>query len=148
MPSVGSHIVKAKGSSVWKSWTNFWAKHSDTWKKPLAVYTKNGGSWVKVWDERPEVTLVSRTKTFKTENYVGYTEYTIVVSVKANGFNTTSGAYGPTGAVLYDYTASPETVTANATTNVTITGYALDWWGTYPTVVCSNASGATSLAVT
>ena len=89
MPSVGSHLTRAKHAGVWKAWSKFWARHAGVWKRPLSVHVKSGGAWVKVYDERPVITNVTTSYfTDSSDPYVPVTTYYKNFTVAANGFQT------------------------------------------------------------
>lgn len=123
MPKVGSQSPQAKLSGVWKAWTNCWAKHSGSWKKPLSVHVKSGGSWVKVWDERPVLTITNNTRVITGTLQDPYTTFTTYFTVEANGFNTTitclenPNGY-PTGVLTVSSVSANDTVTGSASVTV------------------------------
>lgn len=144
MPSVGSHVPKAKDSGTWKSWSNFWAKHSGSWKKPLGVYVKSGGSWVKVWDERPTITLVERVYyTYPYAPGLYFSVFGLKFTVSANGFDTSLSS-------SVTEQPSPSSVSANTTSGtisvgVQYNGYYTDDPAKYPIITATNASGTSTL---
>jgi len=139
MPTVGSHLTRAKQGGVWKAWSNFWAKHAGVWKKPLSVHVKSGGSWVKVWDERPSVTGVSTSWFTDYSDFLPVTYYFKNFTISANGFDTTLTGTSPSGSVNFSQTS----VTANNTVGVSSSSA---WIGEYNpsnmhTVTATNVSG-------
>jgi len=140
MPSVNSHLTKAKNSGTWKAWTNFWGKHNGTWKKPLSVHVKSGGAWVKVWDERPTLTITSNSRSFSNE--VGpETIFTTNFTLVANGFNTTTSA--TSGGV--ETVVNGGTVAAGSSSTgsayARYTSDLADNSSYYPTITTTNVSG-------
>ena len=141
MPAVGSNTTSAKLSSTWKSWSNFWARHSDTWKKPLSVHVRSGGSWVKVWDERPSITNVATSYVYDGGASPPSTNYYKNFTINANGFQATLTSNDPTG---YGVTFSQTTVNANTSANVTTSTFAFGSFNSanYPTITATNSSGS------
>ncbi len=141
MPSVGSHSPQARSGGSWKGWSNFWGRHNNTWKKPLSVFVRSGGTWVKVWDERPSITNISTSHFTDTGSIPVTTFYYKNFTVNSNGFQTTLTSNDPTGLGV-DF--SQTTVNADTTANVTTE---TSEFGTYnpakfPTITASNASGS------
>jgi hypothetical protein len=138
MPAVGSQSPQAKSGGVWKSWSNFWGRHNNTWKKPLSVHVKSGGNWVKVWDERPVATSISRTSSdaYDFEGIYLYTEKIVSFSLASNGFATSI--------TVSNGTVTPTSVAANGTASVTAT-WITDFTSGFQTVTCTNASGSVTV---
>jgi hypothetical protein len=143
MPAVGSHSPQARSGGSWKGWSNFWGRHNGTWKKPLSVHVRSGGSWVKVWDERPTITNI-------TTSYVTVpasppepetTSYYKNFTISANGFQTSITSNDPTG---FGVTISQTTINADNTVNVTTETYDIGGYNAskFPTITASNASGS------
>lgn len=141
MPSVGSHLTRAKHLSTWKAWSNFWARHNNTWKKPLSVFVKRNGSWVKVWDERPSITNLTTSAFYDEGAFPPATTYYKNFTVNANGFQTTLSSNDPTG---FGVTISQTVVNANTSVNVTTETYAFGPPNPsyYPTITATNTSGS------
>ena len=141
MPKVGSQNPQAKSGGTWKGWSNFWGRHSGIWKKPLSVHVRSGGSWVKVWDERPVITNVSTFLFDEGELYYAYKYATI----SANGFDTTvTGSYSGGGGGSFGE-ITPTSISANGTASVTaFNNIAYGYPVVYPDIQATNASGSAS----
>ena len=144
MPSVGSHLPKAKNGGTWKGWTNFWGKHNGTWKKPLSVHVKSAGSWVKVWDERPQLTITNNTYFYAFDP--DRTLCTTFFTVYANGFNATITATANTGYGGEIASGPGGPVSADGTLSSQVSAYYPYIYGDnsilYPTITVTNASGS------
>lgn len=114
MPSVASHLTRARNSGVWKSWSKFWARHNGVWKKPFSVFVRRNGVWVKIWDERPE--LISTGTSYYTDESIlpPTTFYYKTGTFNSNGFSSTVTATAPgvLGATISS--PNPTTVAANS----------------------------------
>lgn len=147
MPSVASHLTRARNSGVWKFWSNFWARHNGVWKKPLSVFVRRNGAWVKVWDERPEL-ISTGTGYYTDENVIPITTYYYKSGTfNANGFQSTVTATSPSlfGATILS--PNPTTVAANSTSvfvNVESSTFGYYDPAYFPTVTITNASGSVS----
>ena len=145
MPVVGSEdgvTVNAKSGGTWKSWSAFWAKHSGTWKKPLGVYVKKSNNWVKVWDEKPVLTITSKNFSVSNNGDGTYTHYyNSYFTIDTVNFDTTVSASN-------GVTPSPTSVTAGnsasgSATRVIVVSSPFNQ-GAYATITASNVSGSVS----
>lgn len=141
MPSVASHLTRARNSGTWKSWSNFWARHAGVWKKPLSVFVRRNGVWVKVWDERPSITNVTTSYFYDAGAFPPATTYYKNFTIQANGFVATITSNDPTG---FGVTISQTTVNANTSANVTTETFAFGSFNPayYPTITATNTSGS------
>lgn len=130
MPAVGSHVPQARSGGTWKNWSRFFARHSNTWKRPVSVHVRSGGSWVKVYDERPVITNVS---TFYVDNGQGGVQACKEADISANGF-TTSVSTNIGGVDI-------STVNVDQTVRVfAFVLYPVGVFGAFPTIIATNSS--------
>lgn len=145
MPSVASHLTRARNSGTWKSWSNFWARHAGVWKKPLSVFVRRNGVWVKVWDERP-VFVTTNTTYFEDTNTIPVTTtYYKTGTFNANGFSTTLTASTTSQFGVIINSPNPTTVAANSSNvNFSVETYEFGYYNAayFPTVTITNASGS------
>lgn len=131
MPAVGSHSPKAYQGGSWKNWSKFFARHSGSWKRPISVHVKSGGAWVKVYDERPFLSIQSRNSFFDGDAWVNQTYF----SVSANGFQTT---------ISYSHTTETNTVNVDETTGSILVQNRTSSPYQYVFITATNSSGSVS----
>lgn len=104
------------------------ARHNGSWKTAVSVHVKSGGSWVKVFDERP---LANVTATYTIDYGTGYyfniKEFTLIT----NGFTTS----------LYNDGVFVNTYAADTVNSLSAQGNP-NFAGAYPTMTATNASAS------
>lgn len=139
MPAVGSNAPQARNGGTWKNWSKFFARHSNTWKRPVSVHVRSGGSWVKVYDERPVITNVTTSYfTDTSDPFAPVTTYYKNFTVAANGFQTTLTGTG------LSLSFSQTTVNVDEVANVTSQSVLIGDYNpaNMHSVTATNASGS------
>lgn len=140
MPAVGSNAPQARNGGTWKNWSKFFARHSNTWKRPVSVHVRSGGSWVKVYDERPVITNVTTSYFEDTSDpFVTVTTYYKNFTVAANGFQTTLTGSGVNPVTFSQTTVNIDDVVAVTSEMVFIGNYNP---ANMHSVTATNASGS------
>jgi len=128
MPSFGGNNPQAYLGS-WKTWNKFWGYHNGSWKRPISVFVKRSGSWVKVYDEAPRVTNVftSVQPDFDSGGWFNTKNFT----VSANGFLTSITVDGSSAG-----TVAIDTIQSRQFTKFSFS------FGDFPSITVANSAGS------